>query len=412
MARAKKGKRQGAGAAKGLARAAGSDVIKVGVIGVGGRGNGAMHDCLKATPHTQIWALGDLFKDKLDRRLQGYRQEFGGRKDRFDVPPDRCFTGFNAYKQVLASGVDSVILATPPGFRPIHFKAAIEAGKNVFMEKPVCVDPWGYNTICAAADLAKQKGLAVVAGTQRRHERRRIETMKRIRDGAIGRIVTGQCYWMGRPVHHRGNQEPGMSDIEFQCRNWYNWCWLCGDHITEKHIHNIDVINWVIGAHPTSAVATGGRQARREKGNIWDHFAVEYEYPEGARVASYCSHFEQAAHRVSERVAGTKGASNTNGTITGEKEWKFQGDNPPGKVQEHADLIAGILARKPLNEGRQVAESSMTAVLGRMAAYTGRQISWKWATESSKLHLGPENKHAFGPYQAPPVAVPGKTQLI
>ncbi|KPJ75746.1 MAG: hypothetical protein AMK72_03230 [Planctomycetes bacterium SM23_25] len=412
MAKAKKEKRQAPAAAKGLARAAGSDIIKVGVIGVGGRGNGALHDCLQATPHTQVWALGDLFKDKLDRRYQGYQKEFDGRKDRFDVPPDRCFTGFDAYKQVLASGVDSVILATPPGFRPIHFKAAIEAGKNVFMEKPVCVDPWGYNTVCAAADLAKEKGLAVVAGTQRRHERSRLETMKRIHDGAIGRVTTGQCYWVGRPVHHRGKQEPGMSDIEFQCRNWYNWCWLCGDHIVEQHIHNIDVINWVIGTHPVSAVAVGGRQARQEQGNIWDHFAVEYEYPDGVRVASYCSHFEQAAHRVSERVAGTKGTSNTNGTITGENAWKFTGDNPRGQVQEHADLIAGILARKPLNEARQVAESSMTAVLGRMAAYTGREINWDWTVKASKLRLGPENMHAFGPYQPPPVAVPGETQLV
>ncbi|MGB2614641.1 MAG: Gfo/Idh/MocA family oxidoreductase [Phycisphaerae bacterium] len=381
--------------------AAGSDRLRVGLIGCGGRGNGAARNCAQAAESVEIYALGDLFPEKIARP-----------KEEFKVADERCFSGFDNYQKVIASGVDLIILATPPGFRPIHFKAAVEAGKHVFMEKPVCVDPWGHREICLAADKAAQKGLSVVAGTQRRHQPAYVETMKRIRDGAIGDLLAAQCYWIGGAVHQDGRQTEGMTDIEFQIRNWYNWCWLCGDHIVEQHVHNIDIMNWAFGAVPEKCLGLGGRQVRQEPGNIWDHFAVEFEYAGGVRVASYCAHLDKAAHRVSERVVGTKGTSDCAGRIWGENAWQYQGGDVDPYVQEHADLLAAVRSGAPVNEGRQVADSTMTAVLGRMSAYTGRELSWKWATEASQLKLGPADWSAFGPFEPPPVPMPGQTPLL
>ncbi len=395
------------GFASNVAHAAGADVVKVGVIGCGGRGRGATGNCLEAAKHAginvQVWACGDLWKD---------RAVSHGKKHQ--VPEERCFGGFDNYKGVLASGVDSIITAAPPGFRPYHFAAAIEAGKHVFMEKPVCVDPWGYNQVCAAAEMAKQKKLTVVAGTQRRHEKRRQEALKRIHDGAIGDLVGGQCYWMGGPVTHKRPRNPGMSDIEWQCLNWFAWCWTCGDHIVEQHVHNIDMICWAFGTHPEKAIGIGGRAARPEPGNIFDHHAVEFEFPGGVRVASYCSQFGKSSHRVSERAVGTKGASGLSGSIEGENAWKYQGKDINPYVQEHIDCLRSFTGKGDYwNEGQQVAESTMSAVLGRMCTYTGREIKWDWAVKASKLKLGPANMNvAFGPYTPPPVAVPGQTKLI
>jgi len=397
-----------AGLSARVAYAAGSDTLKVGLIGCGGRGKGATSNCLQAAKITKtnikIWACGDLWHN----RALGAGKKFG-------VPEDRCFGGFDNYKKVLASDVDFIVTAAPPGFRPYHFAGAVKAGKHVFMEKPVCVDPWGYKQVCQAADLAKEKKLTVVAGTQRRHRTRRQENLKRIHDGAIGDLVGGQCYWRGGPVTHDRKRGPNMSDIEWQILNWFAWCWTCGDHIVEQHVHNIDMICWAFGTHPESAYGIGGRQARPEPGNIYDHHAVEFVFPGGVRVASYCSQFHNTTHRVSERVVGTKGESGLSGgyRLYDGKGWGFQGGDRNPYVQEHVDLLGSITGKgKHYNEGRQVAESCMTAVLGRMSVYTGRQIKWDWAVKESKLKLGPEDKHAFGPYEPPPVAVPGRTKLI
>ena len=395
-----------AGLASRVAWAAGSDAIKVGVIGCGGRGTGATGDCLKAAElikaNVQIWACGDLWADKA--KAAG---------NQFKVPEDRCFGGLDNHEKVLASGVDLIITAAPPGFRPIHFPAAVKAGKHVFMEKPVCVDPWGYNEICKAADEAKKGNLTVVAGTQRRHEVSRRENLKRIHDGAIGELVGGECYWRGGPVTHNRPRADGMSDIEWQILNWYAWCWTCGDHIVEQHVHNIDMICWAFGTHPESAYGVGGRQDRPEPGNIFDHHAVEYVFPNGARVASYCSHFPNTTHRVGERVVGTKGRSGLDGAIDGAAAWKYSGEVLNPYVQEHVDCLNSILGKgERWNEGRQVADSTMAAVLGRMSTYTGRQIKWDWAVTQSKLKLGPGNLNAFGPFEPPPVAIPGKTELV
>ena len=390
--------------------AAGSDAIRVGVVACGGRGTGAAIDCMEAAPGVQVVAMADLFADRLQSALAKLKEKHA---DKVKVTADKCFTGFDAYKKVCAlPEVNLIVTAAPPGFRPIHLKAAIEAGKHVFMEKPVAVDPAGIRSVIASSELARQKGLAIVAGTQRRHQARYLEVMKRIHNGAIGEVVGGQCYW------NQGGlwvvkKTPQMTDMEWQCRNWLYFTWLSGDHIVEQHVHNIDVMNWAFRATPAKVVGMGGRQVRTapEYGNIFDHFAVEFEYPNGARVMSMCRQIEGCNDRVEEKIVGTKGSAMGYGEISGPAAWKFEGEEVNPYVQEHADLIAGIRAGKPLNEGKRVAESTLCAIMGRMSAYTGRAISWDWVMNASKLDLSPA-KYDFGPLPVDPVAIPGKTPLV
>lgn len=392
------------------AAAKGSDVIRVGVIGCGGRGSGAALDCISSAPGVKIVALGDLFQDRLEGCFNALtkREDI---KDKIDISRDRCFTGFDNYLKVINSGVDMVILAAPPGFRPSHFQAAVEAGKHVFMEKPVAVDAPGVRTVIAAGEIAAQKKLGVVAGTQRRHQAPYVETMKRIHDGAIGEIISAQCYWnQGGLWNHA--RKPEWTDMEWQIRNWLYFTWLSGDHICEQHVHNLDVINWAMQAHPVKCVGMGGRQVRTDPayGNIFDHFTVEYEYDNGARLLSMCRQIDGCCSNVSERIAGVKGTSNCSGMIRGAVDWKFEGQNPNPYVQEHTDLITSIREGKPINEARQVAESCLTAIMGRMSAYTGQEITWEQALNSQE-NLMPE-KLEFGPRPVAPVAIPGKTQFI
>ncbi len=390
--------------------AAGSDEIRVGVIGCGGRGTGAAKDCVKSAEGVRIVALGDVFKDRLEGCLANLQND-DSVKDKISVKPEHCFVGFDAYRGVIDSGIDLVILATPPGFRPIHFKYAIEAGKHVFMEKPVAVDGPGYRAVVEAGKLAAQKKLGVVAGTQRRHSFNYQETIKRIQDGAIGEILAAQCYWNQGGLW-MNPRKPEWTDMEWQLRNWLYFTWLSGDHIVEQHVHNLDVINWVMGTHPVKALGMGGRQARTDPayGHIYDHFCVEYEYPNGARLMSMCRQIDGCANNVSERVVGTKGVSNCANMIRGEVEWKYNGPGCHPYVQEHADLISGIRAGQPLNEAQQVADSTLTAIMGRMSAYTGQEVTWEQAANSQE-NLMPE-KLEFGPLPVPPVAIPGKTPLI
>jgi len=393
--------------------AQGSDAIRVGVIGCGGRGTGAAIDCLKGVTGVEIVALGDLVPDRVESALARLTKEF---PDRVKVPADRRFTGFDNYKKVCAlPDVNLIITAAPPGFRPIHLKAAIEAGKHVFMEKPVAVDPVGVRSVIASSALAKQKNLAIVAGTQRRHQKHYLEMLKRIQDGQIGEIVAAQCYWNMGDLWVK-ERTPQMSEMEWQCRNWLYFSWLSGDHIVEQHVHNIDVVNWAMGVMPKNVMGMGGRQVRTapQFGNIFDHFAIEYEFPNGVRAASYCRQTKGAAERVEERIVGTKGvawSTGSAGRITGEKPWEFKGEQINPYVQEHIDLIASIRAGTPLNEGRQIAESTMCAIMGRMSAYTGRALSWDWAMNASTLDLSPA-KYEFGPNPVDAVAIPGTTPLV
>ena len=392
--------------------AAGSDTLKVGLIGCGGRGTGAAKDCLSAAPGVKIVALADAFAD----RMEGCRNELNKQgKDKADIPAGNCFAGLDAYKKLIGTDVDIVLMATPPGFRPIHLAEAVKAGKHVFMEKPVCVDPVGARWVIESAALADAKKLSIVAGTQRRHEPKYIETMKRIHDGMIGSLVSAQCYWNqgGLWVHGRKAE---YSDVEWQMRNWLYFTWLSGDHIVEQHVHNIDVVNWAFDGPPDRAYAMGGRAARKgeQYGNIYDHFCVEFWYPNGARTISQCRQTDGASSRVSERVAGTKGVSDCAGKIwdlKGNLLWEYKGDYPNPYVREHADLIAAIRGGKPINEGKRVAESTLSAVMGRMSAYTGRELQWSWVTKSSKLDLVPQDLK-FGPLAVEPVCKPGEAKLI
>ena len=393
--------------------AEGTDKIRVGVIGCGGRGTGAALNCVNSADGVEIVAMGDLFHDRLDASLAKMSREAD---DKVSVTNETCFTGFDAYKKVLACDVDMVILATPPHFRPIHLKAAIEAGKNVFMEKPVAVDPVGVRSVIESSKLAKQKGLAIVAGTQRRHHKPYREVMKRINNGDIGEVVAGFCYWNQGTLWVK-KQMPNWSDMEWQCRNWLYFCWLSGDHIVEQHLHNLDAMNWAIGSHPVKCMGMGGREVRKgiEHGNIFDHFAIEYEYPNGVRVMSMCRQTAGCTDQVSERLIGTKGQTYTdqpgNCYIEGENPYKYEGEAIDPYVQEHTDLIESIRSGQPLNEGVRVAESTMTVIMGRMSAYTGRALKWDWVMNASKLDLSP-SKYEFGDLEVRPVPVPGKTQLI
>lgn len=391
-----------------FAYAAGSDTMRVGLIGCGGRGTGAAADSVNAAPGVEIAAMGDLFRDRLDASRSALEQEIG---DKLAVTDDRCFSGFDAYQRVLETDVDYVILATPPGFRPIHMRAAIEAGKHVFAEKPVAVDAVGARSVMATADLADQKGLAIAAGTQNRHDPEYVETVRRIHDGAIGEVVSASIIRHQQGVWLR-ERKPGMSDMEWQCRNWYYFTWLSGDGIVEQHIHHVDFVNWVLQSVPVKVVGVGGRQRRVDPsyGHIYDNFGNEMVYPNGVRVNSQHRHWEGGDRFSGERelVIGTKGRA-TPGRIEGENNWQYEGEAPSAYVLEHTNLIESIRSGEPVNEGRTVAESSLTAIMARETAYTGQEITWDMIAEAN-LDLVPET-FEFGPAPFPPVATPGKTRL-
>jgi predicted dehydrogenase len=395
-------------ATRAYAYAEGSDTLRVGLIGCGGRGTGAARDCVTSSEGVEIVAMGDLFEDRLESSREQLQKAIG---DKLKVTRETSFTGWDAYNKVLASGVDMVILATPPAFRYIQLKAAVDAGKHVFMEKPVAVDPVAVRSVLESSERAAQKRLALVAGTQRRHDPKYIETMRRIHDGAIGDIVGGQVYWNQGGLW-KAERKPGMSDMEWQVRNWLYFTWASGDHIVEQHIHNIDVANWALGGPPVRASGMGGRQVRVDPGygNIFDHFAVELEYANGARILSMARQQDGTARFVGERFHGTKGTSNGMDTIQGAKAWKYSGPEKVNPyVQEHADLVASIRAGKPLNEGKRIAETTLTAIMAREAAYTGQELTWEQMTQSN-LNLSPE-QYAFTDLPFPPVPVPGITAL-
>ena len=377
--------------------------LRIGLVGCGGRGGGAAENCLASSKNLTLVSLGDLFQD----RLVKCRGILAGKGHA--VKDENCFTGFDAYKRVIDSGVDVVLFATPPGFRPGHVEAAVEAGRHVFMEKPVAVDPVGVRRIIKAGETAKGKRLSIVAGTQRRHAKSYIETIKRIHDGAIGEVVAARSYWNGGELWHHGRKAE-WTDVDWQIRNWLYFCWLSGDHIVEQHIHNLDVINWVMGAHPVRAVGLGGRQKRTDPkyGNIFDHFAIDYEYPNGAHMMSMCRQMDGTQGNVSEAIVGTKGKSSPSGAISGENKWRFEGKQINPYVQEHADLIAAIRAGKPLNEAKRVAESTLTAIMGREACYTGKLIKWD-ELANSDMDLMPAELD-FGDMDVDPIPMPGKAR--
>ncbi|OHB75459.1 MAG: hypothetical protein A2Z25_06930 [Planctomycetes bacterium RBG_16_55_9] len=399
--------------------AAGSDKIRIGLIGCGGRGTYDTTNCLNCAPNVELVAMGDLFKDRVDRCRKRLTKELS---EKVKVTDDTCFVGWDAHKKVLGCDVDLVILTEPPGFRPAHFRAAVEAGKHVFMEKPVAVDPVGVRSVIESSALADSKHLTVVAGTQGRRTAYLVEGMKRIHDGAIGRIVSGQCLRIGDGMltwsQETMQRQPGWSDMEWQLRRWLFVTWLSGDFIVEMHIHNLDRMNWALDAHPVQCIALGGRQVRTgpEYGNAYDHFSVEYEYPGGVRIEYLGSQIDKMTYRQDARVVGTQGQAYTyegDFIIDGPKPFKYDGPSPSPVIKQHADQIAAIRSGEHLNEGRRIAESTMTCIMGRMSAYTGRALKWDWVMNASKLDLSPA-QYEFGPVrpELSEVAMPGRTPLI
>jgi predicted dehydrogenase len=389
--------------------------LRVAIIGCGGRGSGAASDILHASPDTEIFALADVFPDRAASCLKNLKELDEDKSARVTVTPERVFTGFDAFKAALATECDVVILATPPGFRPAHFEAAIAAGKHVFLEKPVAVDAVGIRTVLAAAALAKEKKLSVVTGTQRRHEACYLDAMQRILGGDIGDVVTASVFWNQGSLW-MNKREPAWSDMEWQLRNWLYFTWLSGDHIVEQHVHNLDVAHWAFGTPPARCSGMGGRQVRTspEYGHVFDHFAIEYEMEDGRAFTSYSRQIDGCANRVEEVIQGTKGRailSSGRAVIEGAKPWKWEGKQENPYVAEHIDLIASIKGSGPyLNEAQRVAHSTLIAIMGRMSAYTGKSVSWQQAMDST-LALMPA-KIEMGSIPVPEVATPGKTPLI
>lgn len=387
--------------------------LKAGIIGCGGRGTGAALNWLSAGPNVTVTALGDVFKDRVDSCKNRIRRDY-----KIEVPEENCFVGFDNYEKVIASDVDVVILCSPPAFRPDHFEAAVNARKHVFLEKPVAVDPAGIRRVMASAKVAEGLGLKIVAGTQRRHQTEYVEIYKRVATGEIGEIISANAYWNQSKLWHR-NPQADWTEMEYMIRDWVNWLWLSGDHIVEQHVHNIDVINWFTGTHPAKAVGFGSRH-RRVTGDQYDNFSVDFVYDNGMHMHSMCRQINGCANNVSEWIRGTKGQTNCANKIydlAGNETYSFQypadEEGKPKRVdpyrQEHVDLITCIRQNIPVNEAEEIAISNMTAIMGRISAYTGKEVTWD-EMMNSYMKLGPTT-HIMGDVgvvSTATVAVPGE----
>ena len=401
------------------AHAAGSDKIKVALIGCGGRGNGAIRNCLDADPAIHVVAVADAFEGQATNAARSLKRE---RPDRVDIPADHVFVGLDAYQKAIDCGIDMIVTATPPGFRPLIYNAAVKAGKHVFMEKPCCVDAPGFNLLMETNKLAEEKGIKVGVGFQRRHTPAFIETIEKIHDGALGKIILLRAYWNGDGIWNR-RRRPGATEMEYQVENWYHFCWLSGDNICEQHIHNLNVCNWVMDDHPVEANGMGGCTARyvgewKGTGQIFDHHFVEFTYKSGAKLFSQCRHIAHTWGCEGQQVHGSEGDSGVPGGINKPAKGKAKGKGRKSlfgdsMVQEHHDLINAIKNNEKYVEGWHGATSSMTAVLGRMATYSGQVVRWddlvaKGASEFPKQLAwdapAPVQKDADGNY---PIPLPG-----
>ena len=406
------------------AHAAGSDVVRIALIGCGGRGTNAAVQAInnQGGVKVKLTAAADAFADRLDRSMKSIETRC---KDNFDVPPERRFIGLDAYKKAIASDVDMVLLTTPPGFRPAQFEAAVDAGKHVFMEKPVAVDGPGVRKVLEANERAKKKGLVVAVGHHLRHEKKHTELIAKIHDGAIGELKYMRAYFNSGGVWVRP-RKPGQTEMEFQVRNWYYFNWTGGDHIVEQHVHDLDVCNWIADAYPVEASGYGGRQVRKGKdvGEIFDHHAVEFTYADGVKMFSYCRHIPGCWNSFSEHANGTKGFAtmqghgNTSLEVDGQEPIKWRRRGLGGHLTEHNHLFAAMAAGKPYNEADYGAKSTLTAIMGRMATYSGKIVTWEDAL-NSKLDLMPERLafDAEAPVQPDadgtyPCAMPGLTKAF
>ena len=393
------------------ARAAGKDEIRIGLVGCGGRGGGAASQALSADPGVRLVALGDTFADQVENTHRNLKRN-GDLGARVDVPPDRRFVGFDAYKKVIDS-VDVVLLATSPYFRPMHLKYAVEKGVHAFVEKPVATDPAGLRDIMATCEVAKTKKLSIVSGLCYRYDNAKRETLARVHDGQIGEIKAMETFYQVGGLWNKGRKD-GWSDMEWQIRNWLYFTWLSGDHITEQHIHSLDKIAWAMQDQtPVRCTGSGGRISRTEAkwGNIYDHFHVVYEYPGDIKAHSACRQISGCTNKVSDHVYGTLGNAHLQShRIAGKNEWRFRGKKNNMYQTEHNELFASIRAGKPLNNGDYMCKSTLMAIMGRMSAYTGQSITWEQAL-NSKLDLAPP-QFAWGSVPVRPVARPGQTKFV
>ena len=388
--------------------------IKVGVIGCGGRGSGAIQNLFDAADGIRLTALGDVFPD----RLEGLRK-MAAEKLGQEIPDENCFIGFDAYQKVIDSGVDMIIDTTPPVFRPDHFKYAVQKGVHSFLEKPVAVDAKGYRTVMAAAKQAQAKGLCVVCGTQRHHQRPYVEAFRKIQEGYIGEITGGNVYWNQGMLWYR-NREKGWSDMEWMIRDWVNWKWLSGDHIVEQHVHNIDVFLWMSGYKVAKATGFGARH-RRITGDQYDQFSIDFEMENGVHLHSMCRQIDGCSNAVGEIIYGTKGSWNSFDheikDLDGNVVWKFDNEKAETEfrqhnpyVLEHVDLVNHIRKGDPIDEATACAMSTLAGVMGRTAAYTGDTVTWDAMSQSEldylpeKLELGPMDMSDYT------VQVPGKAK--
>jgi predicted dehydrogenase len=395
-----------------------TNAVKVGLVGCGGRGTGAASQALHADDYTELTAVADIDQSHIDRCLSTLAKAKAV-GSRVNVEKSKQFLGLNAFQQVIDSGVDVVLLATPPGFRPIQFAACIAAGKHVFCEKPVSTDVPGALSVMENSERAAQKNLCVVSGFAWRHSNMVEETFQKIHDGAIGRLVAYYATYYTNPVKPMppaSSRPPGMSDVEWQIRNWYNFVWLSGDSIVEQAVHNIDKIAWAMHDEPpASCVATGGRAVPAEGGNIYDHFAANYLYANSTRAFLDNRQSEGCYNDNSDYLLGSDGTCTIGRgsvpTIEGKNSWKWTGRQYDRYQREHDILFAAIRSNKPVNEGKRMSTSTLMALMGRIAAYTGQQITWDQLL-TSKERLYPEHLEWNGSLEAAPRAVPGVTKFV
>jgi len=392
------------------------DVLRVGLIGCGGRGSGAASQALNADPNVVLTALGDAFEDQVQRSLQGLQKQH---PDKVKVTPEKCFSGLNAYQQVIDSGVDVVLLAAPPGFRPAHLKAAVAAGKHIFCEKPMATDAPGVRSVLESVEVAKAKKLSLVAGFCWRYELARREFYQRIHEGAIGDLrAVYATYYAGpvKPMPAPSERPADMGDLEWQLRNWYNFTWLSGDGYVEQACHSVDKVAWAFKDRPPlKAVAVGGRQTPNHQGNIFDHMFVVYEYPEEARAFVGQRQVGNTYTENSDYLMGAAGFGKIQGWaaphLKGREEWRYKGPKSDMYQNEHNELFASIRNGKPINDGEWMAHSTLMGIMGRMAAYTGQEITWEQALNSQE-NLVPAQLDWKMKLDFPPMAMPGVTKFI
>ncbi len=397
------------------------DRMKIGFIGCGGRGTGAAAQALKADSNVELWAMGDVFQEKIDASLKNVTTALGkDAADKINVDKKRQFVGLDAYQKVLESGVDAVILTTPPGFRPMQFKAAVDAGKHIFLEKPMATDAPGLRQVMKSVEEAKKKKLSVVAGFCWRYEYARREFYRRIADGQIGDVrAIYATYYTGpvKPMPADDARQPGWSDIEWQVRNWYNFAWLGGDGLVEQAIHSVDKIAWVMNdVPPLSCVAVGGRQIPNNSGNIFDHFEVNYLYEGGVRGFLGCRQQKHCHNENNDYVIGAKGIGEIKGgrcyLTAGDDKWRYNGPTPNMYQVEHDEMWAALRAGNPINNGDRMCTSTLMGLMGRMAAYTGKQVTWDMALNSQEDLFPKKLDWKTGKHEPPALAKPGVREFV